>query len=105
MALSDCTAAYTDCYTHFERAGASTKGIRILLNTAAEAQHLRFRLYQARKLERVQSMRVYTRADPQYGKSINDRFRITIQPTAEGDGKCWVYIEPWDQEFEDVEEL
>lgn len=105
MALSDCTSAYPDCYEHYERAGSSPKGIRILLNTENEAMQLRFRLYQARKLERVQSMRMYKREDPQYNKSINDRFRVTIRPTAELDGKYWVYIEPWDQEVEAVEEL
>jgi len=105
MALSDCVAAYGDCYGHYDRAQSSPNGIRILLNSHKEAMHFRFRLYQARKLERVQTMRTYTRSDPQYGKSVNDRFRITIQPTAEDDEKYWVYIQPWDQEVEDVEEL
>jgi hypothetical protein len=105
MALSNSIAAYSDCYDHFDRANNSANGIRILLSTEKEANYLRFRLNQARALERRDSMRVYDKIDHRFGKSENDRFRISVIPAAEGEIGFWVYIQPWVQEVEEIEEL
>lgn len=104
MALPQVTAAYEDCYDFFDKARVSQNGIRILLPTKTQAQHLQFRLHQARSLERRDSSRIYDRSDPRFGKSENDRFRVAIREAAEGDG-WWVYIEPWGQKVETVENL
>jgi len=105
MALSDAMAAYDDCYEYFDRAIAAEKGIRILVADESAAYHLRLRINKARVLQREESRRIYPPTDPRYGKSENDRFRITMHPTAEGDGGYWVYIEPWAQTISEIEEL
>lgn len=105
MALSESVAAYEDCYDHFDRAKNSPNGIRVLLATEKEAVYLRFRLNQARVLERRDSMRIYDRSDPRYGKSENDCFRISCLPPADGETGHWVYIQRWSQKIEGLEEL
>jgi hypothetical protein len=104
LALPDTPAAYTDCYDHFERAQQSEKGIRIFVDDFKSASYLRSRLNQARAIERRQSRRVYPPDDPKYNRSENDKFRVTMLPSAEGDG-YWVYIELWNQIVGEVEEL
>lgn len=104
MALSDSMAAYSDCYDYYERA-RNGKGIRILLPDDKQAGILRMRLNQARVLERRESMRIYDRTDPRYGKSENDKFRVAVRPVAEGEIGCWVYIEEWAQETLAIEDL
>lgn len=105
MALPEATAAYEDCYEYYERAQSSTKGIRIATPTRESAFHLRARLNMARALERRDSMRTYDRTDPRYGKSVNDKYRVTMLPAAEGETGWWVYIEEWRADFGEVEEL
>lgn len=104
MALPDTPAAYQDCYDHFEKAQRSERGIRIHMPDFKSAHYLRSRLNQARVLERRQACRVYPKEDPRYNKSENDKFRVSIIETAEGDG-YWVYIELWNQTVGEVEEL
>ena len=105
MALSESMAAYEDCYDYFERARASTNGIRVLVGSRSEAYILRMRINHARVLQRREASRIYERNDPRWGKSENDRLRVKILETAEEDGKFWVYIEPWRQDIESIEEL
>ena len=104
MALSEATAAYSDCYDLFEKAQNDGKGVRIHLPNRPEAHMLRMRLNQARVLERRESMRIYDRIDPRYGKSENDQFRVTIREAVEGDS-WWVYIEQWADGALEVEGL
>lgn len=104
MALPKTTAAYEDCYEHFDRARASAKGIRVLFKSESQARHFQFRMCQARSLERKDSTRIYDKTDPRWGKTENDKFRVAVRQAAEGDS-WWVYIETWNQEVETVEEL
>jgi hypothetical protein len=105
MALPATTAAYEDCYDYYERARGAPNGIRVLLADRAQAQHLQFRMHQARALERRDSMRIYDKVDPRWGKSENDHFKVSLVPPADGDTGYWVYIQPWGQQIEAVEEL
>lgn len=105
MALPTTTAAYEDCYDHYERARVSANGIRILLPDRAQAQHLQFRMHNARALERRDSMRIYDKSDPRWGKSENDHFKVSLVPCADGETGYWVYVEPWNQKVDAVEEL
>ena len=106
MSLPEQMAAYNDCYEFFERAQASTKGIRIPVADEPAARYLRIRMNMSRVLERREAMRLYEKHDPRYAKSVNDKFRVTFRPAAENDGTYWVYIEPWSAEiYEGVEEL
>lgn len=105
MALSESVAAYEDCYEYYETARRTAKGIRVLLENEKQAGILRMRLHQARVLERRESMRLYERNDVKYGKSENDKFRVSMKRAADGEEGWWVYIEPWNQEVMGVEEL
>jgi hypothetical protein len=105
LALPQTLAAYEDCYLYYERATASPRGIRILLQSYNDAHRLRSRMNQARVLERREAARLYPPDSPQHGKSANDKFCVSIAPTAEGDGKYWLYVQLWEQQVEDVEEL
>lgn len=105
MALPLAPAAYTDCYDHYDRAQQAPRGIRILADSYAIAFHLRARMHQARVIERRESARIYPRTDPKHGKSENDCFKLTLVETSEADGKWWIYIQRWDQQEVEIEEL
>jgi hypothetical protein len=105
LALSNQIAAYEDCLDYFERAQNAPKGIRILKETFAQAYSLRQRLHHFRVLERAETTKLYAPTDPQYNKSENDKFRVTLQSPAEGETGTWVYIEPWAADHIDIEEL
>ena len=105
MALPLAPAAYADCYDHFERAQQSTRGIRIFVESYAKAFHLRARMNQARCIERREAARIYPRADPKFGKSENDCFKLTLVESAEADGTWWIYIQRWDAIEVEIEEL
>lgn len=104
MALPTTTAAYEDCYDYFERARVSPKGIRVFFTEHKGAFRFQARMCQARVLERRDNMRLYDKTDPRWGKSTSDGFRVAVREAAEGDG-WWVYIEPWLQQVDLVEEL
>lgn len=100
MALTDAIAAYDDCEKLFDRAIANPKGIRACLGLGEPgkkaAHYLRMRLNHYRQLQRRESMKIYDRTDPRYGKSLYDRFFVRL---AEDDaGEWWVYIDPAGQE-------
>lgn len=105
MSLPSTTAAYEDCYDFYDQAKSKPNGIRILLATKTEAQHLQFRMHQARSLERRDAMRIYDKSDPRWGKSENDHLKVSLVEPAEGEAGYWVYIQPWGQKVEAVEEL
>lgn len=105
MALPNTTAAYEDCYDHYERARTAPNGIRVLLPDLASARHLQMRMHQARVLERRDSMRIFDKTDPRWGKSENDSLRVSLRPVADGETGHWVYIEQWGSKPEAVEEL
>ena len=110
MALTDAIAAYEDCDKLFDRAINSEKGIRVCLGEGAEAKkaagYLRMRMNHFRQLQRKESMRVYDRSDPRYGKSEYDKLYVRL---AEDEaGEFWIYVDPAGQEsliiaIEDIE--
>lgn len=105
MSLPTSLAAYEDCAEQFERAAASAKGIRILFSDETQALNFRFRMNMARKLLRAEACRIYDPEDTRYGKCEYDGLKVRIVPTAENDGKAWVYIEPHSAQILEVEEL
>ena len=107
MALSESIAAYEDCYEVFDKAVRSSKGVRTLFGDKKAAGYFRIRMNQARVLQRRESMRMYPREDPRYGKSEYDKFRIKLVEAAEGTGEWCVYVDPFGQKEEimDIEEL
>ena len=107
MSLPNNLAAYEDCLKYFEDAVATSKGIRIPVDSDGEAHHLRLRLNHARVLLRDETKRMVERTHPAWGKSEFDRFRVTMRPPAVGPNEpgYWVYIEPWVATTVEAEEL
>src|SRR4051812_46568412 len=110
MALSESMAAYEDCYEYFERARNAIKGIRVEItegDSPAEREKraglMRMRMNQARVLQRRESMRLYKREDPRYGKSEYDKYRVTCREDTEGN--WWIYIEVWNMAVGAIESL
>jgi len=105
VALPEQPSAYEDCYDYYERAKASPKGIRVLFDNERDAGMFRMRMNMARVIQRREAMRIYARTDPAYGKSEFDSLKCAVRPTAELDGRFWVYIEPWKSDNLGFEEL
>ena len=119
MALSDQLAAYEDCFNLYERAKTNIFaakfenpdvttlpecGARALFPTEKDATLFRMRLHQARSLARRESMRLYERTDPLYGKSEFDDLICRVHEGATPT-EWWVYIEPHGQEVQAIEFL
>ena len=92
MTLSNSKAAYSDCYELFDRALATTKGIRTSAATKGKARHIYTRLQSARTILRRESMDIYQQGDPTYGTSPYDS--LIVRAPILQDGEWWVYIEP-----------
>jgi hypothetical protein len=107
LSLPNNLSAYEDCLKYYDDASAAPKGIRIPVDSDGEAHHLRLRLNHTRVLLRDETKRVFERADPRWGKSEFDRFRVTMRPPASGPNEpgYWVYIEPWVVTAAEPEEL
>lgn len=110
MALSESMAAYEDCFELFDMARSNSRGIRVEItegDTPTERQRragmMRMRMNQARVLQRREAMRQYERTDPRYGKSENDKFRVTCREDTEGN--WWIYIEVWNMAVGVIEPL
>jgi len=110
LALTDAIAAYEDCDKLFDQALAKPKGIRVCLGAGEDAKkaahYLRMRMNHYRQLQRRESMKVYDRTDPRYGKSLYDKLYVRL---AEDEAsEWWLYIDPAGQEalivaIEDIE--
>lgn len=110
MALTDAIAAYEDCERLFDRAANTPKGSRACFGAGDEgrkaAHYFRMRMNHFRQLQRKESMRVYDRSDPRYGKSEYDKLYVRL---AEDEaGEFWIYVDPAGQEsliiaIEDIE--
>jgi hypothetical protein len=92
MPLPIQTAAYTDCYEIWAAAARLRIGCRSYVGPIyAQAEYLRMRLHQARKLLRDQSKRAYPREHPLWGQSEYDAYKVLIKP--DDDDHYWIYIE------------
>ena len=103
MALSESMAAYEDCYEIYERAANDPKGVRVFTGDEKAAGILQMRMNQARVLQRRESMRIYDRTNPAYGKSEFDKFRNAKREDTEGN--WWLYVEPWSSGELQIESL
>jgi hypothetical protein len=93
VSLPQQPGVYRDCYEIWSRAQSTPGGCRTFVGTSmAQAEYLRSRMHQARKLLRNQSKRAYPREHPAWDTSEYDSYKITIkQDTADN---FWLYVEP-----------
>jgi hypothetical protein len=88
MSFPTSTIAYTDCYEAFDRALDHPRGIKVPTRTSADAERLRMRMHQARKLAREANTKIYPDPEhPLHGRSPYDALVVRI------DGN-WVRVEP-----------
>ena len=92
MTLPKQKASYLDCYKFYERAEASSAGIRIPTGTLANAKTLQMRLHQARSLLRRENSKAYPDDHPLHDTSEFDHLQAKLREDIEGN--WWVYIEP-----------
>jgi hypothetical protein len=93
MSLPRRIAAYDDCFDIYEKAAASTTGVRVAFSSYADARYFVTRMHTARSLQREESRRVYQPEDKRYDKSENDKYLIKY-PVADDNGEWWVYVKP-----------
>jgi len=103
MALSNQIAAYSDCEDLFTRAKADPVGARACFATDAQAKYFRLRLNNYRVLLRRESIRIYDRTDPLYGKSDYDEFICQVKE--DDAGEFWVYVSRTNNEILDIQPL
>jgi len=92
VSLSLSRLAYRDCFDVLERAQEDPKGARVRMADGDSAHYFRMRLYQARKLERIDNQRIYTKDNVMWGKSAYDGLMIRVRYEEETD-LWWVYLE------------
>jgi hypothetical protein len=83
MPLSDSILSYADCRELCDQALASERGIKFRVSTgktpeenASGANRFMQRLNQHRRLDRASNKRLYTEADPLYGRSAYDNLEF-----------------------------
>ena len=91
MTTSTSRAAYSDCEDLFDRALASSIGIRTSCKTRGAAYHLRTRLNSFRTLDRDLSRSINPADSPLAGVSAYDHLLVRVHEDANG---WWIYIEP-----------
>lgn len=104
MSLPDRIGAFSDCIDYFEKALASSRGIRVEFADWGDATHFVMRMNQARKLERQDARRMFTHDDPRWGKSAFDCLMVR-RPKAGHEDNWWVYIDRAESAVASVEEL
>lgn len=92
MTTSNSRSAYVDCFDLYDRALASSFGIRVPFPARGPAQQMYVRMHSARLLSRREAEEVYAEDDPAYGISPYD-ILIVRQPRLD-QGKWWLYVEP-----------
>lgn len=103
MTTSTNLDAYTDCIELFDRAIASTKGIRLPFTDSGRARHLIVRLNTTRSLIRNKNRQIYAPEDPLYAATPYDT--LTVRQPRKIDSTWWVYIEPRMAEYGEIEVL
>jgi hypothetical protein len=95
--------AYATEISTLDRARDSRKGIRVEFPSHEAAQHYRFRLYQARNLDRIKNREIYPEGNALYGSSVYDG--IICKLREDTDGHWWLYLEKYHTAIGYIEEL
>lgn len=91
MPPSSSILSYRDVQAALDRALSNGRGVKIACETLGDAQNLRQRCYNFRKLDRRENMKTYAEDAPLYAKSVYDV--LTICPAQEEDGSICLVIE------------
>jgi hypothetical protein len=76
MPLSNSILSYADCKDLCDRALASERGIKFRTSDEKAANRFMQRLNQHRRLDRNNNRRIFTEADPLYGRSAYDNLEF-----------------------------
>lgn len=104
MSTPKSLLSYTDCLDYFDTALRYTEGCRIPVADIGDANNLRMRLNNCRKLHREENARVYPEANIMHGKSPYDAIVVRIRSFGE-DEKLYVVLERIDISRREVEGL
>lgn len=89
MTLSNSEFAYKDCFRLFDQCMESARGLRIEYPEERTASYMALRFNKARMLDREKNSRMYSEAEPLYGKSIYDEISIRKR---EDNGKFYLVL-------------
>ena len=103
MSLPNQIGAYGPELDLFDRAIDDPKGIRVHAGSETAAEQMRFRLHQARALQRVENTRIYDKTDPRHGNCEYDKLICRLREDTEH--QWWVYIERHGVEVSRIESL
>lgn len=102
MATSNSRLSFDDCFEALDRALASPRGIRIIVDDEGAAYHLRNRLHKARVLDRKANAETYDETHPLHGTSEYDELVVKLRLA---NGKSTILIEKikLDAKIEEIE--
>jgi len=89
VSLSTSRLAYTDCFEALDRALEDEKGVRVKATDEGQANHLRMRMHQARKIDRQDNCAIYEEGAPLYARSVYDPLTLKIRLVK---GEYYIYI-------------
>lgn len=104
MSTPKSLLSYTDCLDYFDTALRFTEGCRIPVTDIGDANNLRMRLNNCRKLHREENARVYPEHNIMHGKSPYDAIVVRIRPFGDDD-KLYVVLDRIDISRRQVEGL
>jgi hypothetical protein len=104
MSLPEYLGAYEDCFSLYQRALDDPIGARACFTTESGAKTFQMRMHQARALDRRESMRIYTRDQPQWGKSEFDVLKV-LSAQEDTEGNWWIYVQRHGVEIKVIESL
>lgn len=102
MTLPTHRVSYQVEYDILDKALADEVGARIRMPSIEAATHLRARIHQARKIDRVENREVYEEGHPMHGQSQYDKLVCRLRQT---EGNVYLYIEQRNAESFEVEPL
>ena len=102
MTLPTHRVSYQVEYDILDKALADEIGARIRMPSIEAATHLRARIHQARKIDRVENIDAFPEGNPMHGQSVYDKLVCRIK---QNDGHIYLYLEQRDAENFEVEPL
>jgi hypothetical protein len=102
MTLPTHRVSYQVEYDILEKALADEIGARIRMPSIEAATHLRARIHQARKIDRVENIKAYEEGDPMHGQSVYDKLVLRLR---QANDKVYLYVEQRSAESFDIEPL
>lgn len=102
MTLPTHRVSYQVEYDILDKALNDEIGARIRMPSLEAATHLRARIHQARKIDRIENRTAYEEGHPMHGQSAYDKLVCRLR---QNDGHVYLYIEQRDAESFEVEPL